>query len=162
MLLSSFQAFDFIKRHGGISSDSSYPYAGRQGRCHPSPVAATLDKYFTIRHGNERALKHAVACVGPVAAGIDSSLPSFQHYTGEVYDDPECSSTLLDHAVLIVGHGSEKGNDHWLVKNSWRTSWGSNGYMKIARNGRNQCGIASSATFPTVLSTPIFETVPAP
>lgn len=69
-----------------------------------------------------------------------------------VYYEPECDSENLDHGVLVVGYGtdSESGEDYWLVKNSWSDTWGDKGYIKMARNRNNHCGIASSASYPLV------------
>ena len=69
---------------------------------------------------------------------------------GGVYYEPRCSTRNLDHAVMTVGYGTEGGKDYWLVKNSWGTRWGNQGYIQMARNRNNNCGVASEASYPTV------------
>ena len=56
-----------------------------------------------------------------------------------------CTSTYKDHAVTVVGYGNENGEDYWLVKNSWGTWWGNNGYIKMKR-GVGMCGIGEHIT----------------
>uniref|UniRef100_A0A1I8FI05 Pept_C1 domain-containing protein n=1 Tax=Macrostomum lignano TaxID=282301 RepID=A0A1I8FI05_9PLAT len=125
------------------------------GRREPLPVpalrvAANCTGFVTSRTGSEDKLKEAVANVGPVSVAIDASHPSFQHYQSGVYNEPACNSQQLDHGVLVVGYGTLSGSDYWLVKNSWSDMWGEKGYIRMSRNKNNQCGIASTASYPTV------------
>ncbi|KAG8178112.1 hypothetical protein JTE90_017459 [Oedothorax gibbosus] len=146
------QAFDYIEQNGGIDTESSYPYTAQDGTCHYKKASsgATCTGFVDIPTGDEEALKKAVATVGPVSVAIDASQESFQFYQGGIYSEPQCSSVQLDHGVLAVGYGTENGQDYWLVKNSWDTTWGDNGYIKMARNQNNQCGIATQASYPLV------------
>lgn len=145
------QAFAYIKENGGINDGSSYPYEGIESYCRyrESRVAGTASGYISIPAEDEEALKSAVANVGPISVAINAGIQSFTFYRGGVYNDARCSQTL-NHGVLLVGYGTENGQDYWLVKNSWGPMWGDNGYVKIARNEGNLCGIASLAGYPAV------------
>nr|UCK81521.1 cathepsin K [Arenicola marina] len=145
-------AFQYIKENNGDDTEAAYPYEGKDATCRfdPSSVGATDTGYVDVTHGSEEDLMEAVATIGPVSIAIDASHSSFQLYQSGVYVEPECSSTALDHGVLVVGYGSEDGQDYWIVKNSWGPSWGQDGYIKMARNKDNQCGVASQASYPLV------------
>lgn len=146
------QAFAFIKANGGIDTEASYPYKAKDGKCKfkKANVGATVTGYTDIQKGSESHLQSAAATVGPISVGIDANHLSFQLYSGGVYDEPSCSRTMLDHGVLVVGYGTLGGKDYWLVKNSWGPSWGMKGYIMMSRNKNNQCGIATSASYPLV------------
>lgn len=145
--------FQYIKDNGGVDTEKSYPYEGIDDTCHfnKKAVGATDKGFSDIPTGDEEALKKAVATIGPISVAIDASHQSFQFYEKGVYFEPECDSQNLDHGVLAVGYGTdEDGKDYWIVKNSWGTTWGTHGYVKMARNKNNHCGIATQASYPLV------------
>lgn len=147
------QAFQYIKDNGGIDIEVTYPYEGEDDTCRfkKTNIGATDKGFVDIPTGNEQKLKAAVATVGPVSVAIDAGHQSFQMYSEGIYTEPECSSTDLDHGVLVVGYGTtDEGDDYWLVKNSWSDQWGDQGYIKMARNKDNLCGIATQASYPLV------------
>jgi len=144
--------FTYIKKNGGIDTEESYPYTGKNGRCHykTSDSGATDTGFVDITEGSESDLQQAVATVGPISVAIDASHSSFQLYRSGVYNERRCSSRALDHGVLAVGYGTDGSKDYWIVKNSWGKSWGQEGYVWMSRNKKNQCGIATQASYPTV------------
>ncbi|XP_055899586.1 procathepsin L-like [Biomphalaria glabrata] len=144
-------AFKYVIANGGIDTEDSYPYVAEQQTCSFSMVnvGATIRGYKNVLQGSESALQAAVATVGPISVAIDASHSSFQLYAGGVYNEVQCSSVQLDHGVLVVGYDTSS-TDYWIVKNSWGTSWGQDGYIFMSRNKQNQCGIASMASFPIV------------
>ena len=149
----SWPLFPCLRPH---DTEKSYPYEAVNDKCryNPAKSGATVSGYVNIKRGSEDDLKAAVATVGPISVSIDANHTSFQfHNKHEIYDDPDCSSESgqLDHGVLVIGYGTTKdGRDYWLVKNSWGTDWGNEGYFKMARNKNNACGVATDAVYPLV------------
>jgi len=85
--------------------------------------------------------------------GIQGDLQDFQYYSSGIYNDPSCTSENIDHVVTAVGYGTfGPGQDYYIIKNSWGTGWGMQGYAYIARNQSNRCGIASHASYPINLN----------
>jgi len=146
------RCFKHIKQVGGIESEVDYPYEAKFVKCrlNKSKTVAKVNGFKSLPEKDENALKNALANVGPVAVAINSGRPSFRWYKKGVYYDTLCSQYGLDHAVLAVGYGREGNMDYFLVKNSWGPKWGLKGYIKMARNRGNHCGIASRCSFPTV------------
>jgi len=147
-------SFRYIKENGGIDTEASYPYRARAQRaCHfnRSTVGATETGYVQLKRGDEEVLKMAVATQGPISVAIDASPRSFELYKSGVYNDAACSSDKMNHCVLLVGYGTDPiHGDYWLVKNSWGMKWGEEGYIRMARDKGNMCGIANEAMYPLV------------
>jgi len=146
-------SFSYIKSNNGIDTEVSYPYEAKDGKCrfNKSNVGSTDTGFTDIKQGSESDLEAAIATVGPISVAIDASKMSFQFYKQGVYNEPKCSSSQLDHGVLAVGYGTnEKGEKYYIVKNSWGGSWGDKGYILMTREKNNQCGIATSASYPLV------------
>jgi len=147
-------AFAYVKANGGLDTEASYPYKAKDDKCHfnKKTIGANVTGHVDIQQGNETALQVASATIGPISVGIDASHFSFQFYKKGVYYSWLCSSTNLDHGVLVAGYGVDNatGKKYWLVKNSWGTSWGQKGYIWMARDRNNNCGIATLASYPLV------------
>ena len=148
-------AFNYVIKTGGIDTEASYPYKGVDGHCsfNKTNVGASITSFEKIKSGNEEELLKKVAKIGPISVGIDASKPSFHLYKEGIYYEKSCSSEKLDHGVLVVGYGEEKdankeNGEYWIVKNSWGTTWGMKGYVNMARNRDNNCGIATDASYP--------------
>lgn len=145
------KAFDYIMSHqqGHYNLENEYVYTGVDGTCKYSqytPVGTTSD-YFKVVQYDEDDLAAKLETYGPVAVAIDASQYSFQLYSGGIYDEPSCTSTFLDHGVGCIGYGIEGSTKYWIVRNSWGSTWGEKGYIKMIWKD-NQCGIASNACVP--------------
>lgn len=146
-------AFEFIINNGGIDTEKDYPYKASDRTCdlnRKNAKVVTIDGYEDVPENDEWALKNAVANQ-PVSVAIEAGGRAFQLYKSGVYTG-RCG-TALDHGVAAVGYGTEDGVDYWIVKNSWGSGWGENGYIRMERNlaGTNtgKCGIAMQASYPT-------------
>jgi len=141
-------AFKYIIAVKGLDTEASYGYSAKDGTCrfNPANVGATISSYRDVGRGSESGLQGAVTGQ-PVSVAIDASHSSFQLYHSGIYYEPSCSASNLDHGVLAVGYGNEGGN-YWIVKNSWGTGWGQSGYIQMAKDRSNNCGIATSASYP--------------
>ncbi|KAL2099335.1 hypothetical protein ACEWY4_005815 [Coilia grayii] len=150
------KTFDYLMNSEGIVTEKSYPYEDQVSKCKYSGkipdaiIGGRISSYKQVMSEDELALQYAVKTQGPVSVAIDHSHASFKDYMSGVYYEPLCSTHDSSHLMLVVGYGTENGRDYWLVKNSWDTTWGEKGYIKMARNKGNNCGIATYAYYPIV------------
>ncbi|KAI6650732.1 Cathepsin L [Oopsacas minuta] len=142
-------AFKYWEKHGA-EREKDYPFIGRDLHCkyQRSRIVSKLKSFVRIPRGDCTQLRRAVAEIGPVSVGIDVSQDSFHSYSHGVYKSGRCSSTKLNHGVLVVGYNME-GSGYWIVKNSWGKRWGEAGYFRIDMRD-NMCGICTSALYPVI------------
>lgn len=145
-------AFTFLIGQGGVALASKYPYkANDTFECiyKKSMSGGTISSYKTISPGNEINLQKMLATYGPIACAIDASQNSFKTYKSGVYYEKKCTAEV-NHAMLLVGYGTDRKlkKDYWLIKNSYGIRWGEKGYLRLARNEGNHCGITEFVAVP--------------
>lgn len=143
-------ALSCIKKMGGIDTEATYPYLGTKEQCHfnKTNIGARIKLNFEPRKETEKVLAMYVA-QGPVAADI--SYNAIQSYTSGVLSKVDCRKSKGPYSVLIVGYGTSSEGDYWILKTSKGSKWGEGGFMRLARNQNNLCGIGNSVYYPQVL-----------
>merc|ERR1712038_1935640 len=133
-----------------LTHESTYPYLNKAPKLTCPTVKAyntgakVVKSYFTYS-GDETKLKALVAEHGAVVTAVNAAGP-FAKYAGGVFSG--CTSNKQNHAVTVVGYGTANGVDYWLIKNSWGTTWGEKGYIRLKR-GVGMCGIGKEIAFPS-------------
>ncbi|CAN0914010.1 Senescence-specific cysteine protease SAG39 [Linum grandiflorum] len=147
-------AFDFIVRNNGLTTESNYPYREADGgSCDASASAqsaARIVGFEDVPANDEEALLKAVANQ-PVSVAVRGSDYSFKFYSGGILTADQCG-TETNHAVTLVGYGESEGKKYWLAKNSWGDRWGERGYVRMERGVAVEggvCGLARWASYPT-------------
>lgn len=145
--------FKYVKDRG-LCLRQDYAYTAKVGTCKAcTPVADSKIKGFTDIHADELSLTNAIT-QRPIAVAIEADTQVFQFYKSGVFDNTACG-TSLDHAVLAVGYGHDMNvnKDFYTVRNSWGTTWGEKGYIRMVRKSvssstAGMCGIAKMASYP--------------
>merc|ERR1719353_2310915 len=125
--------FKYIIAKGDVL-ETEYPYTGKTGTCDNSKTKDSETKitgFKDVTPENEAQLMAAVS-KQPVSVAIEADQSGFQFYKEGVFSGT--CGTNLDHGVLVVGYGADSGKDYWKVKNSWGTTWGQEGYIRVVKS----------------------------
>jgi len=141
--------YAYIIKVGGQEGIDDYPYTAKTGSCafDASDIEASISTYKSIPH-DESSLQQELVNLGPLSICLDAA--HWQDYSSGVLSPTQCCSygiCMLDHCVQLVGYNTT-GN-YWLVRNSWGTDWGENGYIELEM-GHNTCGLLDEVTWPSV------------
>eukprot|EP01060_Flectonema_neradi_P003173 TRINITY_DN12026_c1_g1_i1.p1 TRINITY_DN12026_c1_g1~~TRINITY_DN12026_c1_g1_i1.p1 ORF type:complete len:358 (+),score=99.66 TRINITY_DN12026_c1_g1_i1:47-1120(+) len=136
-------AFNYTMHNGGMTTEADYPYRGVTGTCEKDKIKPVvgIKGQVDLKTNDEQALATAVATVGPIAISLDAGSLGWQTYRSGVLTK-DCGSDI-DHAVQLVGYGTDNGVDYWIVRNSWGASWGEEGYIRIIRHADGQAPCAT-------------------
>jgi C1A family cysteine protease len=159
-------AFTFISKYGGLSTEECYPYVSgttqKAGTCKktcPLVSGSQVTKYTDVTPNSDTEMMNALS-KQPVSVAIEADQKSFQLYSSGIFTGT-CGANI-DHGVLLYGYGTDSsGVDYYLLKNSWGTSWGESGTMKLGRGndpttknpynkGMGQCGVLTTGSYPTL------------
>ena len=175
-----YSAFDWIlaSNNGGVATEASYPYAEEswssasgvvanqcmtEAQLKVLPTGASITRYAKYPIHEEAQMYMALKTHGPLSIAVDAT--SWKSYHSGILTS--CIEVRVNHAVLLVGHGYDEQTqqEYWVVKNSWGSNWGENGYIRL-QYGVNMCLIANEAptspfvedAAPTPGITPLYAT----
>jgi cysteine peptidase B len=152
-------AFTYLSesQHGNMATEASYPYVAGPHSKTGSCKAGSSSRGATISGSkdlptNEAQMATHLAANGPIAIGA-YAVPWKQYKSGIL---TSCGSGPVDHAIVVVGYGTDSGTDYWTIKNSWGTSFGEGGYIRVEK-GTNLCKVASQPTTALVRGSEVVE-----
>jgi len=144
-------AFQYVQQNG-LETGAVYPYTsgnGDSGTCNynSQDVVAHISGFkYATTSGNETQMQVAMVTNGPLSICVDAE--TWQYYQSGVITHG-CGDSL-DHCVQIVGWSQTSANvPYWIIRNSWGTDWGLNGYLWVERN-KDECGVSDEATWVTI------------
>ena len=144
--------FQYIIKAGGQELSTDYPYTARDGTCafDVKKVAAKISKYVDVPQ-NDCATLIKTLDRQPVSVAV-AVTSAFQLYTSGVFNSTTCG-TGLNHGVTAVGYGADQGQNYYIVRNSWGSGWGEEGYIRMSRDVQTStgiCGICMVASAPAL------------
>ena len=138
-------AYSYVEKNG-LEAESAYPYRSgttkESGTCEykSSKAVVSISGYSTVSKSKSSEGKMLTQIQkSPISVCVDAT--KWQTYHSGVLG-ASCG-TQLDHCVQAVGYNANEG--YWVVRNSWGSSWGEDGYIYV-KEGVDACGIAKDAT----------------
>lgn len=154
--------FWYVHDNGGINTEESYPYTGWTDSCFAQFPTSDYTTVTAVNHVTAYKDDQMMASIaqGPVSITIAADADAFMNYSSGVLTDAQCKRDSifpykLDHAVTAVGYGNDEasGLDYYLVRNSWGSSWGDAGYVKLERmmkdSSKGTCGMLKISNWPS-------------
>jgi C1A family cysteine protease len=135
-----YKAMTYIVSAGGQDSESTYPYTARNGQCKAkSPFGAQIKGYKNIGR-DEHTIQASLTTVSPFSVCVDAS--QWSHYKSGVLRSNQCGHGI-DHCVQLVGYDAGANPPYWIVRNSWGTGWGVQGYIYLEM-WKDTCAMADN------------------
>jgi len=133
---------------GGLTQEKDYPYVSGGGSNYPCDMtkfkpAVQVNNFYDLPSNQVGPVLQYVGTKGPLGISVDAS--AWSGYESGVFDGCDMSSPDIDHAVQMVGFGTDAQlGDYWLVRNSWGSGYGEDGYIRIRRYATPPCGVDST------------------
>jgi len=145
-----YNAFKYVIEAGGIQSEKTYPEKGVDGSCHADSnmFVANIKDYKRVA-SDEDQIESTLYKIGHPITIYINACEALYKYEGGVFNDDSCNTGIINHAVLIVGYDRSGPQPFWIVKNSWGTDWGENGFVRM-KMGVNCCLITDNPWYPTM------------
>ncbi|CAD7971150.1 unnamed protein product [Amoebophrya sp. A25] len=162
------RAYGYLEKNA-LESEEDYPYTSgttrKSGTCKldASKGKWKVTAYERVAHGmrifpwtvsrGEKNMKAYILAKGPMSIGVDAT--AWQTYQEGILDAEACGAAQIDHAVQVVAlnqdelKAAESGGSYWVVRNSWTTGWGEEGYIRLSTD-ENSCLITGMATAASV------------
>lgn len=147
-----YNSYDYLANGNTLETEDDYPYTAVTGKtCNDTKKGKVSDINYAVVDPGLELIKAALN-VGPVNVAVAAGNNVFMDYTGGIITEADGCPTDIDHAILAVGYGTENGVEYYIVKNSWGTDWGEEGYVRIqAIDGRTGvCGINGNVAYPVL------------
>ena|ERR1719464_259701 len=150
-------AYQYLREYG-FETEGDYAYTGKDGTCAydaskevAGSKVASYNLVTDLGTGGERSAITAAIAQGPANVAVAAGNRYFQTYSSGILTSTSCPIEI-DHAILAVGYGQEDGTWYYIVKNSWGSGWGEDGYIRIeaTEDGAGICGVNQYVVIPNM------------